>query len=111
MSDAMQLEDVITHGVYVVSQRQWGLKNDVIGVAITLEGARRLVLDAAGFKHTDTGEVADSRDEAVGECFQWYDEYGAWPDEAFQKGTGEMVAVWEASVTNFIVEWRELIHP
>lgn len=122
MSEGMEIKsletlpDVIAHGLYVVSERRWGLKNDTIGAALSLDGAMRLVLDAAGFgmwvslsdtEDPEAGETVTVDRNTVGaaERFEWHDECAQWPRERFAPGIGEMRARWEGELTGFIVEW------
>lgn len=112
---SLELADVIANGVYVVSERRWGLKNDTIGTALTLDGAKRLVLDAAGFttiqkSKSDEGvEVhVDRNTEGIDGLFQWYDENEQWASDRFAPGVGEMRARWDGELTGFAVEWTRV---
>lgn len=106
-------------GVYVVLETGYSGHNDVIGVAATLTGAMRLVLETEELEmwvpikdplDPEAGEMIPVKVDTVGaaDAFQWVDENAVRGIGTFEKGKGHLRAHFQDEATRFIVQWRQM---
>lgn len=107
-------------GVYVVLETGYSGDDEVIGVAATLTGAKRYVLDTGELQmwvpindplDPEAGELIPVKVDTVGaaDAFRWVDEsaYGNYPGN-FKLGEGRMRAVFQDEGTRYVVQWRPM---
>lgn len=112
----MEFKNLLNYGVFVVVQRHHTSPEHVIGVTATLDGARTLVLDMAGFTlfvPTPDGDgcniaLVDSSDERAVKAFRWHDDStcgGRYPSRFGNDDGPPMVAYFQDEETWFYVYW------
>lgn len=107
-------------GVYVVLETGFSGDDEVIGVAATLTGAMRYVLNSGELRMWIP--IDDPNDQEAGElipvsvttkgaadAFRWVDEsaYGRYSGN-FKLGEGRMRAVFQDEGTRYVVQWRPM---
>jgi hypothetical protein len=107
-------------GVYVVLETGYSSDDEVIGVAASLTGAMRYVLESGELlmwvkgndpNDPDAGDMIPVKVDTVGaaDAFRWVDEsaYGNYSGN-FKLGEGRMRAFFQDESTRFVVQWRQM---
>lgn len=104
-------------GVFVVLETGYSNDDEVIGVAATLTGAMRLVIETGELTmwvssndpdDPEAGEVIPVTFALAANVFEWIDEDMVGRIRTFEMGKGRLRAYVQDEATRYVVQWRQM---